>query len=365
MPRSDQLTPWHAKLDRFDSQDRAELDYAWNWFNFHAKQREQMFYFFLVASPFLANAFAHFLRDGRYLTAATAALAGSLASCGFLILDKRNRVLTHWAEDVLFKIEETKLFGDWERQYKVRNEQKVYRGIRYREEQELKDERRKEERWKANGSLRFSTPIIRHTFVFQYLEALAGLLFAGATGYAIFQGKLEDLTFWIWYVIIALSVTVLVLTTYLSTISKKTPVTGRRSVPPRILKRSDRAAICSILIANLMAAPVGHMLSRNVEAASDPSHAMKLSIDELGRSLENELKAIKELASAVREQSIGAEKVMTKLDSLEGRLERMSYRMVRHTELNKIRANIESLRSQLYEFRSPKPHAATDSDVRQ
>lgn len=359
MPRSDRLTPWHAKFDRFDSQDRAELDYAWNWFNFHAKQREQVFYFFLVASPFLANAFALFLRDGRYLTAATAALAGSLASCGFLILDKRNRALTHWAEDVLYKIEESKLFGDWQERYKVRHEQKVYRGIRYREEQELKDERRK-----GNGRLRFWTPIIRHTFVFQYLETLAGLGFAGAAGYAIYESKLEDHTFWTWYTIVALSVTVLGLTTYLSTITKKAPVIGNRPDPPRILKFSDCAAICFILVANLVVAPVGHTLSRNVQAESDTSRAMAISMDALGRSLEDELTAIKELASAVRKQSIGAEKVMTKLDELEERLDRMSYRMVRHTELNRIRANIESVRSQLHELRSSKPHPATSGDVR-
>ncbi|HEY1429220.1 MAG TPA: hypothetical protein VGF18_06575, partial [Candidatus Tumulicola sp.] len=80
------------------------LDYAWRWFSFHAKQRVDMFNYFLIGTGILAAAFAQAF-DKSAIAGAVIAAVGVLLTFAFLMIDKRNRGLYQLGLDVLKNIE--------------------------------------------------------------------------------------------------------------------------------------------------------------------------------------------------------------------------------------------------------------------
>lgn len=89
---------------------KLRFDYAWKWFDFHAKQRMQLFNFFVIITGVLATAFATaYDKDLHYVSLAVC-LLGSIAAIGFIVFDIRSRELTRYAEDVLDKLEQDWLF---------------------------------------------------------------------------------------------------------------------------------------------------------------------------------------------------------------------------------------------------------------
>ena len=97
MPRTTELT-------------RLQHDHAWKWFELHAKQRMQMFNYFLIITGILANALVAAHKEGfRYVTIAIGVL-GLFACAGFAVFDKRNRQMAAEGEDVLEKLEKDFIF---------------------------------------------------------------------------------------------------------------------------------------------------------------------------------------------------------------------------------------------------------------
>jgi hypothetical protein len=93
--------------------DKTRLDYAWKWFDFHAKQRMQLFNYFLIITGILASAFVGAYDKSLYLLCIAVCLIGLLQAMGFFSFDVRSRELTRLAEDILLKIENEQLFLDY------------------------------------------------------------------------------------------------------------------------------------------------------------------------------------------------------------------------------------------------------------
>lgn len=74
------------------------LDYSQSAFNHHAKQRMQMFNFFVVFAALAANAWTALYTDEKYIVAAVVAVLAAVASLVFYILDLRIEELIHIAE---------------------------------------------------------------------------------------------------------------------------------------------------------------------------------------------------------------------------------------------------------------------------
>ena len=84
---------------------KLRFDYAWKWFDYHAKQRITMFYYFLIIIGILASAYVQLLDKKLYALATGLSIIGFFLSIGFYCLDLRNRQLVRWGEDVLKKLE--------------------------------------------------------------------------------------------------------------------------------------------------------------------------------------------------------------------------------------------------------------------
>jgi hypothetical protein len=90
--------------------DKMRFDYAWKWFDFQAKQRMQLFNFFLIITGILASAYISAYEKRLFSMSIAVGLIGTLQAFGFLAFDVRSRELTRYAEDVLERIEQNQLF---------------------------------------------------------------------------------------------------------------------------------------------------------------------------------------------------------------------------------------------------------------
>jgi hypothetical protein len=84
---------------------KTRLDYAWGWWQFHGKQRTDMFNYYLIITGILANAYVGVWKDSRLGLGTGVALLGILASIGFLLLDIRNRQQLDAANEALKTIQ--------------------------------------------------------------------------------------------------------------------------------------------------------------------------------------------------------------------------------------------------------------------
>lgn len=67
------------------------FEYAWRYFEFHAKQRTIMFNFFLIFSGFFIGACAKLLAAKEYVFLLTTLIFGMLITLMFIFLDRRTR----------------------------------------------------------------------------------------------------------------------------------------------------------------------------------------------------------------------------------------------------------------------------------
>ncbi|MDQ3181747.1 MAG: hypothetical protein M3Q33_14675 [Acidobacteriota bacterium] len=105
--------------ENFSDGDKTAFDYAWKWFDFHGKQRMQLFNYFLIITGILANAYVTALDKKFFDVGAIVCILGVLQSLGFVVFDIRSRVLTERAEKALHAFEhEKQLFS----RYKYKNE---------------------------------------------------------------------------------------------------------------------------------------------------------------------------------------------------------------------------------------------------
>jgi len=93
---------------------KLRFDYAWKYFEFHAKQRTTMYNFFLLFSAIIIGALINLInKQGTGSTLPIIlSILGFLMTLAFVFLDRRNEELVHLAELVLKNLEETYLFKD-------------------------------------------------------------------------------------------------------------------------------------------------------------------------------------------------------------------------------------------------------------
>jgi|SRR6266853_876289 len=91
---------------------KVRLDYVWDWWKFHAKQRTDMFNYFLIITGILANAYVNLLKDSHLNLTLGLGILGFITSIGFYLLDVRNRRQLARANEILQKIETNGLFSD-------------------------------------------------------------------------------------------------------------------------------------------------------------------------------------------------------------------------------------------------------------
>ncbi|MHC5057061.1 MAG: hypothetical protein ACYTKD_20480 [Planctomycetota bacterium] len=145
---------------------KLRLDYAWKWFEFHARQRITMFSFFLVTGGILANAYVAAAANGPWYSASAVGIVGALASVAFVFLDCRNRWLVGLAEDVLADTERSALFAESIVELKHGNGQPV--GILKRDEAE-----KEATSWHRRI-------LFRHKWWIRFMELAVGIAFAAA-----------------------------------------------------------------------------------------------------------------------------------------------------------------------------------------
>ncbi len=97
---------------------KARFDYAWRYFEFHAKQRTTMFNFFILFSGVLMNACFRLLVGGYILFLGLTCAIGGGITIFFVFLERRNEELVHIAEDILRSLENEVLFKDYRRTIK-------------------------------------------------------------------------------------------------------------------------------------------------------------------------------------------------------------------------------------------------------
>jgi hypothetical protein len=81
------------------------LDYAWDWFEYHAGQRMVAFRFFLILLSALVLGVATVLKDGQYGLASAVAGFGAFISFAFLMLELRNEALVNVGRTALLYVE--------------------------------------------------------------------------------------------------------------------------------------------------------------------------------------------------------------------------------------------------------------------
>ncbi len=105
--------PQQREFDQQWKLINARFEYAWRYFDFHAKQRTTMFNFFVIFSGFLINAIALLLQKNEHWALFFVSLFGAVITVFFIFLERRNEELVHIAEDTLCKLEQENLFKDY------------------------------------------------------------------------------------------------------------------------------------------------------------------------------------------------------------------------------------------------------------
>ena len=141
-----------------DSQDKAssrsttaQFEYAWRWFELHARQRVSMFNFFLLSAGALANAYGILLREQFYVESAVVASMGIFVSAVAFMLDVRNYALVKMGEEALQIAEKELPIG-----FDILTQEKQ------------------------------PPAILRHASLIRSLEATAGILYLAAVIYSAF-----------------------------------------------------------------------------------------------------------------------------------------------------------------------------------
>jgi hypothetical protein len=125
---------------------KARFDYAWSYFEFHAKQRTTMFNFFILFAGVVINACMGLLQKEKWLALLLVSFPAVVIVGIFVFLDRRNEELVRVGEDVLQVLEKEVLFKDERHEVtpvrrnlcgkKVPSKNKVPLGIFVREEAE-------------------------------------------------------------------------------------------------------------------------------------------------------------------------------------------------------------------------------------
>jgi hypothetical protein len=118
--------PGAHKIDRQWNIFEARYKYAWDYFDFHAKQRTTMFNFFLIFVGFVISGYVSLLNADKQPLATGLAGLGAILTTFFLFLDRRNEEFVHLAEEVLEQLEADVLFTEYRVQKRWPKRRKWY-----------------------------------------------------------------------------------------------------------------------------------------------------------------------------------------------------------------------------------------------
>ncbi len=152
---------------------KLRYNYAWNWFDFHAKQRVSMFNYLLIITGIFANALISVIRTDFYYIAVALGILGIITCVAFFCLDIRNKQLVEMGEDVLLNIEE-EIFSE---QFKIKRKEKpkddkpLQGGFMLREYLG-------EPRWEKGSHWSYiKANAIKHKFVIRFIELIVAVAF--------------------------------------------------------------------------------------------------------------------------------------------------------------------------------------------
>lgn len=79
--------------------------HCWAYFEYHARQRTQMFNYFILSSGVFANAISMLIRDEQFFIGCLFSTFAAATAIIFTLLDLRNKSLVRTAEAALYSIE--------------------------------------------------------------------------------------------------------------------------------------------------------------------------------------------------------------------------------------------------------------------
>lgn len=97
-------------VQNVDERTKLRFEYAWRWFDGHAKQRMTMFYYYLIMVGILANAWAQAYDKKQVAVAVAISLLGIVMSVAAICFDMRNRQMLEAGEDILEKLETEEIY---------------------------------------------------------------------------------------------------------------------------------------------------------------------------------------------------------------------------------------------------------------
>lgn len=124
---------FQKKADGPTDLQKAQYQYAIEWFKFSADQRHKMFNYMVVLSGVLFAAAEAASRDHRPLIAIVCCVTGVVFCFAFSRIDRRNRMLVWLAEAVLLELEKESLFRENKFIFDE-SDKKVRMGIRLQQE---------------------------------------------------------------------------------------------------------------------------------------------------------------------------------------------------------------------------------------
>lgn len=90
--------------------EQEQFDYAWKWFQYHAEQRIKMFNYMWIAYGLFVNAIVAAINAEFLFVAGSLCCIAGVSALIFVLLDRRNQMLTWAGEDVLAYLEDEWLF---------------------------------------------------------------------------------------------------------------------------------------------------------------------------------------------------------------------------------------------------------------
>jgi len=96
--------------------EKMRFELSWRYFDFHARQRTQLFHFFILLAPFMFGGCFYLFKEREmvgYMPGELASCVGALLAFFFYGLDRRNRQIIHASERAIRLIETQLLFTDF------------------------------------------------------------------------------------------------------------------------------------------------------------------------------------------------------------------------------------------------------------
>ena len=100
----------YADDNKLSDLNKARIELAWNWFEFHAKQRTSFYNYFLIITGILLNGYFISFQHNLFSFSIAVAVFGMINTFCFWSIDIRNRRLTSYAENIIEAIETEVLF---------------------------------------------------------------------------------------------------------------------------------------------------------------------------------------------------------------------------------------------------------------